>query len=180
MFHPHDAYGWVQRMAQAMPAQLLIDGRERPIAREGALLVLHHELRPMVSFGPEYQRDVADAAQRALVDFNRERGEASLSWLEQACETAARLRTAKIGPYDSNGSYVTATSWCVSTDTGTNIDGAVLNVHDVDPDRPTDRGGIVIHHPVHAGRQFTSRDEARAYALRMGLLKRPVPRAALA
>jgi hypothetical protein len=178
MFTAHEAYGWLARMRRAMPAQLTIEDREQPVTNHAMLHVLYLELRPMVTYGPTYQRSVADHAARALSHFNRERGAQALYWLEQACEAAAELRAAD--PYDPAKIYAAATTWGVSctldTDMGLSwakpaADGATLNVYDAEPHRAESMGGTVIYHPLHHGRQFRSKNEASAYALRMGLLK---------
>ncbi|WP_128378535.1 hypothetical protein [Streptomyces cavernae] len=169
-------YAWLHQTAETMPAELAIDGRERPVTRYAVLRVLRNELRPMLTYGPTYQPTVADRALRALALFHRGKGKQAVDALDQACEAAADVRAADA--YDPAERYVTASSWAVSQTVGSGINGAVLNVHDLDHEAPNARGGlgVVVWHPVHDGREFTSSHEARAYALRMGLLRRFAPR----
>lgn len=67
---------------------------------------------------------------------------------------------------------VTATEWGVSTQTGTCIDGAILNVHKI-VNEPNEWGGIgvVVKHPEFDGLNFPTSDLAFEHALSVGLLK---------
>jgi len=72
-----------------------------------------------------------------------------------------RVSTCCTGPYS------------VSFTTGGGKPGAVLNSKLHNRDEPNEFGGhgTITPHPVHDGKWFASVDEAREYALAVGLLK---------
>lgn len=82
--------------------------------------------------------------------------------------------------YDPSATYVTATDWGVSCTVPTALFGGpvpdprvTLNVHRYEPDTPNSLGGVglIVHHPVHNGLRFESREDASRYALANDLLK---------
>jgi hypothetical protein len=181
----HESRNFLAGLAKRLPAEVTVEDREGPVTREALLRVIRNDLLPVLVRNPLHRHPrrqlpalygpVAAGLRQALVAYSSGRGEDFLPRLEQALEAAAAAR--KADDYDPATKYVTATSWAVSCTLGAHIDGAILNVHDLDHEAVNGHGGwgVVVWHPVHDKRQFPSQDAARAYALRMGLLQRFVP-----
>jgi hypothetical protein len=65
---------------------------------------------------------------------------------------------------------VAPNDWCVSFETSSAYEGALLHVYRVDNDAVNEWGGrgVVVHHPVHYGLRFESVDEASWYSFEHG------------
>ncbi|QDN64466.1 hypothetical protein [Streptomyces sp. S1D4-14] len=181
MFGSHQTAEALATFERALPAEATAEGRE-PVSRAAFLRVVSNELLELITYGPTYQRAVADNLRTALRMFKDGRGEEFAYWLDQTLDGAAALRGTRDAEHDAGETYVTATSWGVSYPFGGGKPGVTLNVYDWDDDVVNDMGGkgVLIRHPVHDGLWFADMAEAQGYALRYGLIKRYVREAAAA
>ncbi|MFE5037073.1 hypothetical protein [Streptomyces sp. NPDC056683] len=172
MFGAHQAELQMAHWQRTLPAEVAIEGRERPVTRTALVAVIRAELLPFITYGPTYERAVADELHRALDMYSRGRGQEFAYWLNEALRAGIKAR--RVEPFSTDFVHVTATAWGISYATGTDIEGARLNVHGCDETAPNDMGGIgvVYRHPVYDGLTFHSVDEASEFAYNAGLLKR--------
>jgi hypothetical protein len=157
-----------------LPAAVAVPTRTAPVTRDAFLRVVRAELLPFITYGPGYERPVAEELRRALDMYIRDRGEEFSHWLGEALRAAARARARTAEPFDPQAVLVAATEWSVSYTAGSGIDGAILKVHDVDQTAQNEWGGmgVSVHHPVYDGLRFSSVTDAREFAYNAGLLKR--------
>ncbi|MHB9861935.1 hypothetical protein [Streptomyces sp. YIM S03343] len=177
MFGAHEAQLYLTHWQQTLPLEISVPDRERPVTRTALIRVIRAELLPFITYGPGYERAVADNLRSALHQYNLDRGTEFAYWLAEALRAGTRARVHTIEPFDPEATRVTATPWCVSYTTNGGIVGAILNVHDYDRSVPNTWGGlgVVVRHPVYDGRHFGSRIEAAVFAYNAGLLTRYTP-----
>ncbi|MBP5926722.1 hypothetical protein F3K32_42715 [Streptomyces sp. LBUM 1483] len=167
MFGAHEAQTRLTHWQRTLPTEVTVPGREQPVTRTALLAVIRAELLPFITFGPTYQRGVAEEFTRALDMFHRGWGEEFAYWLGQTLDVATRVRD--VEPFEFDAKKVTATTWGVSYTTGSHVEGAVLNVHHFD--RNVSGVDAVLLHPVYDGREFESREAAAEFAWNAGLTK---------
>ncbi|GGX56359.1 hypothetical protein [Streptomyces noursei] len=162
-----------QRM---LPAEVAVPDRTAPVTRAALVRVIRAELLPFITFGPSYNRAVAENLRRALDMYCRGWGQEFVYWLGEALRAGVQARTSVAEPFVPEARVVTATAWGVSYRTGGGVEGARLSVHDFDETAPNAWGGtgVSVRHPVYDGLRFRSVTEAKEFAYRAGLLRRYV------
>jgi hypothetical protein len=177
MFADYQAPLQLAHWEQKLPAEVDVPSRTAPISLGAFLRVIRAELLPFITYGPSYERAVAENLRRALNMYVNGRGEEFTYWLGETLRAGVQARARTAEPFDPGFAHVTATAWAVSYSTGADIEGAALNVYDVD-----DRDGVgpVVYHPVYNGLRFRSVDDASEFAYKAGLIKRHAPRWAAA
>lgn len=166
-------------LAMHLPDEVTIPTRNTSVTSDAFVRVIRGELVPFVTYGPDFVHKVSGRLEWALGAFRRGDGLAFMFELECALRDAVAARAERIEPYTPEARTVTATDWCVSYETGSNLDCALLNVHDFN--EGTAGGlGVVVRHPVYDGLTFASTADANEFAYWAGLVKRYAPRTAQA
>jgi hypothetical protein len=180
MIAAHQVQLQLTHWQRTLPLEVAVPTRTAPITRDALLRVVRAELLPFVTYGPSYERAVAENLRRALDMFIGDRGEEFTYWLGEALRAGIQARTRTAEPFDPEAVTVTATAWGVSYETGGDDDGARLNVHDFDETAPNAWGGVgvVVRHPVYDGLRFRSVADATEFAYKAGLVRRYVSRLA--
>ncbi|MDX3672747.1 hypothetical protein [Streptomyces europaeiscabiei] len=176
MFGAHEAQIRLAHWQRTLPVKVAVTGRA-PVTRAAFLAVVRAELLPFITFGPTYQRFVAEEFVRALDMFNRGWGEEFVYWLGEALRAGVKARN--VEPFDEGAVHVTATAWGISYSHRSDIDGVALSVYDFDEAAPNNCGGVgrSFRHPVYDGLRFDSDAAAREFAYNAGLVMRYAPRA---
>jgi hypothetical protein len=174
MFGAHESQLHITHWQRSLPLEVAVPSRERPVTRGALVRVIREELLPFITYGPSYERGVADNLRTALTMFGADRGDEFDYWLGMTLAAAVAAR--RPGAWEAGMTTVTATNWGVSYVTGSNIAGAILHVSHIDESLPNPLGGtgLVIRHPVYDGMEFASRDEAELMAFHAGLTTRYV------
>ncbi|GAA2732189.1 hypothetical protein [Streptomyces nogalater] len=172
MFGEHEKDLHLTHLQRTLPVAVAVDGRERPVDRMALMAVIREELLPFITYGPSYEQAVAEGLRRALYHYSLHRGQQFAYWLGKTLRAGIKAR--RVEPYDRDFVHVTATAWGISHATGTDIEGAQLNVHGFDESVPNDRGGVGVtfRHPVYDGLRFRTVEDSSEFAYRAGLLKR--------
>ncbi|MFI1203529.1 hypothetical protein ACH4VR_29555 [Streptomyces sp. NPDC020883] len=157
----------------SLPREIAVPDRATPVTCIAVVRVVRAELLAFLTFGPSYDHAVAENFRRALEMYCRGWGREFIYWLGEALRSAIQARTQVAEPFDPKAHYVTATTWGVSYVTGSGIEGARLNVHDVDESAPNAWGGtgFVVPHPLYDGLNFASVTDAKEFAYQAGLLQ---------
>lgn len=181
MFGSHQTAEALATFERVLPERVTVEGRE-PVTCSAFLRVIRNELLPSLTYGPGYQRAVADNLRTALRLFKDGRGEEFAYWLDETLDAAATLRGTLSAECVAGEKHVVATEWGVSYSSGGGEPGVTLKVYGWDEDAVNEMGGkgVLIRHPVHNGLWFADMAEAKSYALRYGLIKRYAPAAVAA
>jgi hypothetical protein len=174
MFGAHQAQMYLAQWERNLPLEVAVPGKEKPVTRAAFVHVIREELLTFITYGPDYERSVADNLATALRAFLGGDGDAFDYWF--ALTLAAAVAARRPGVWDADTTTVTATKWGVSYTTGSNIPGAILNVSLIDEALPNPFGGtgLVIRHPMYDGLPFDSREAAEVMAWHAGLTQRYV------
>lgn len=172
MFEARETQLRLTHWQRSLPREVAVPHQKDPVTREALVHVIRQELLPFITYGPTYAPAVAEYLRAALQTFRAGAGDEFDYCLGKALASAISFRN--VTDYEPGAVVVTATSWGVSYSTGSHIDGAILNVYDVDETAPNAHGGtgLLIRHPVHDGMQFVSIEAATRFAYYAGLLKR--------
>jgi hypothetical protein len=167
MFGAHETQIHLTHWGRTLP--LGVDTPDRHVTRHDLVTLIRFELLPFITYGPSYERAVADNLRRALDMFARDgRGDEFAYWIAETVTAANRAR--QLEAYDPDARSVLATHWSVSYEVTDGGPAAVLRVHFPEQDRG------VAKHPVHYGKEFPSLQAAREYAWNVGVTQRFVSR----